>query len=192
MKTILNYSGISLSTLLIGAIFLFLTGCDSVTSGEEASPNLLESEITSEFDAKGGSGRWVEMVTGGGKNVNETSGATEWISLSVTKDADGNVSGKYEYGNTPPLQGWRYHGSADCLAISPDGTRAVVIGPVTLSQGPDSPDLGTRVGFIVDDNGNGKNLDSARAFFAGSNSCELYLNSTPAQSTSGNYSIKTR
>lgn len=192
MKSILKQSGLSLSTMLVGAIFLFLTGCDSVTSGEESSPNLLESEITSEFDAKGGSGRWVEMVTGGGKNLNEISGATEWISINVTKDADGNVSGKYEYGNTPPLQGWRYHGSADCLAISPDGNRAVVIGPVTLTQGPDSPELGTRVGFVVDDNGNGKKLDSARAFFAGSNPCEIYLNSAPGQSTSGNYSIKTR
>ena len=193
MKTTFKNLGISISTLLIGAVFLFLTGCDSVTSGEESSPNLLESDITSEFNAKYGTGRWVERVAGGGKNVNEgEEEPAEWISVNVTKDADGNVSGKYEYGNTPPLQGWRYHGSADCLAISPDGTKAVVIGPITLTQGPDSPDLGTRIGFVIQDNGNGKNLDTGFAFFAGSSDCAVHLDSTGARTTSGNYQIARR
>ena len=133
------------------------------------------------------------MVTGGGKNVNEgESQPTEWISLHVTKDAEGNVSGKYEYGNTHPLQDWRYHGSADCLAISPDGTKAVVIGPVTLTQRPDSYPLGTRIGFVIQDNGNGNNLNTGYAIVPGNRGCEEYLNHSGARTTSGNYSIKTR
>lgn len=100
------------------------------------------------------------------------------------------MSGNYEYANIG-FQNWRYHGEPDCLALSADGTRAALIGPVTLSQG-DSPALSTRVGFIIDDGGKGKDVDRARAFFAGNLSCQNALGLGSGRPTSGNYTISRR
>jgi hypothetical protein len=111
---------------------------------------------------------WVEQVTGGGEN--DLGFYTEWTALSVRRDGTGALSGMYEYANEG-LQNWRYHGEPDCLAISADGTKAVVIGPVTLSQGPDAPPLGTRVAFAIADNGSGDGVDRAGTLFAGNLSC---------------------
>lgn len=173
--------------LLLGIVSILFIGCESVTSDDEAS-TLNHETIGVELAS---SSQWVEKVSGGGKNVGED-GVTEWLSVHATKDADGNVSGIYEYANTG-IQDWRYHGSAECLAVSPDGRRAVVIGPVTLTQGPDAPAIGTLVGFYINDNGNGNKQDSAVAFFAGGLNCDVLIdNVVDGRPTSGNYQIAVR
>lgn len=165
-------------------------GCEDITSVDETSS--LNHEAISAEMAK--SGQWAEKVSGGGKNV-AANGIIEWLSVNATTDTEGNVSGKFEYGNTIPNQEWRYHGSIECLAISADGSRAVAIGPVTLTQGPDSPGLGQLVAFYINDNGNGKKLDTATTFFSSSLNCEQRLNAVNqpvGKETSGNYTIATR
>lgn len=185
MKNAINRIMSFLPVLVIGAV-LFM-GCEDITSVDETS-SLNHEAIGAEM-AK--SGQWAEKVSGGGKNVGED-GITEWVSLHATKDADGNVSGMFEYANTG-IQDWRYHGSAECLAVSPDGSQAVVIGSVTLTQGPDSPALGTLVAFFINDNGNGNNQDSAVTFFAGGLNCDDLINNVPnGRPTSGNYNIAVR
>lgn len=139
-------------------------------------------------------GGWAAMVTGGGRNHNANPDIIEWISLSVRKNASGEVSGMYEYANVG-YQDWRYRGEPDCLAISADGKTAVVIGPVTNTQSRETTPLplGTRVGFMVTDNGTGQNDDSGFAFFAGFSSCEAVLGSPPGlQPNSGNYRVAQR
>lgn len=135
---------------------------------------------------------WVEMVTGGG--TNDLGSYTEWISVSVSRNGLGELTGMYEYANRG-LQDWRYHGEPDCLAISADGTRVVTGGPITLSQGPDAPPLGTRVGFFIEDNGAGQGVDRAGAVLAGGASCEFGLiifDLVQKGVTSGNYTIARR
>lgn len=138
--------------------------------------------------AQGNDNNWVAMVNGGGKNVNGS--ITEWITLRVTKNAAGEVSGMYEYANEG-LQNWRYKGTPDCLAISVDGARAVAIGPVTNPQGPEAPKLGTRVAFLIEgDNETG----GARAYFSGTITCEQMLQRWRADlpAVKGNYTIRRR
>lgn len=166
-----------------GAAALLLAACGETPT----DPVTLEPSF-----AKVGAGAWTEMVTGGG--TNDGGLFTEWISLSVRKNAAGDVSGQIEYANIG-FQGWRYHLAPECLALSPDGTQAVVIGARTLSQGPDAPPEGTRVAFLIQDNGNGDNTDRARSFFAGAASCEAFLGLLPLAGsvvTSGNYSVSRR
>jgi len=154
-----------------------------------AAPNAADSQAP-RFVTGGKGNGWVQMVTGGGTN---TLGGpvTEWISLSVRKDADGNVSGNYEYANEG-FQNWRYHGVPDCMAVSADGLRAVVIGPMTRSQ-TSTLEVGTRVGFYIVDNGTGANDDAAVAFFAGDATCAQVLTQSRAtRPNSGNYNISTR
>ena len=137
------------------AIALFLGACGDAPT----EPVTIEPVF-----AQANGGPWVEMVNGGG--TNDGGSFTEWISLSVRKNASGAVSGNMEYANLG-FQDWRYHLEPDCLAVSADGSRAVAIGARTLSQGPDAPPLGTRVAFLIHDNGSGENVDRARTFFAG-------------------------
>jgi hypothetical protein len=96
----------------------------------------------------------------------------------------------YEYANVG-LQGWRYRGVPDCIFISGSGRRAVVVGPVTHSQGPDAPALGTRVAFVIDDRGDGGGEDGAIAALAGNLSCPIFL-LLSGEMTAGNYSIQRR
>lgn len=109
----------------------------------------------------------VEQVTGGGVTISERWSGTvlQWTSLSVHRDSAGVVSGMIEYANLG-IQDWRYQLEPECLHISEDGTRAVIIGAVVLSEGPEAPPLGTRVIFFVKDFGNGGGSDGLAIFWA--------------------------
>ncbi len=142
--------------------------------------------------SKSSAGAWVAKVSGGGTST--VGNVTEWINLEVQEDAAGTVSGNIEYANVG-YQGWRYHLSPDCMLITPDGKGAVIIGSRTLSQGPNAPAPGTTVAFLIQDNGNGNNVDRARTYFAGSATCADFLPLLPTASnevTSGNYTISQR
>jgi len=87
------------------------------------------------------------------------------LSFNARADADGNVSGRFEYHQVVEGEAFRFNVAVTCMKVY-DGNRAKIGGVIEVSNDPTLP-AGTYAWFSVFDNGEGAHAAPDRSSLVG-------------------------
>ena len=87
------------------------------------------------------------------------------LSFNARKDADGSVTGRFEYHQVVEGEAFKFNVDVTCLNVY-DGNRAKLGGVITVSSDPTLP-VGVFAWFSVFDNGEGANAAPDRSSLVG-------------------------